>query len=280
MAQNISLMGADFPDVPAVILPKTGGGTALFTDVSGTTALASDVQSGKKIYLTDGSEATGSYVWNWMGEEAEHVSEVYAATTTALSSTSFKSWEPSSTAKSIKSAVNAGTFVADMVNYEYLLRWRYEFDAVYPAGTSMVSAPERECAEIWQVIMRRPSTLANLGTATFDGNVCITMQTVPLNVYYNASGKHTYTYAVSYGVYPAAAAATFSSTSSDTPTVTMKTPSVSARCSDTYFSTTTASVIDQDNSKFKIKGDLYRMRAGATERIWYGNIVDIYNNGI
>ena len=35
MAQNITLMGADYPDVPAVDLPKTGGGTARFVDALG-----------------------------------------------------------------------------------------------------------------------------------------------------------------------------------------------------------------------------------------------------
>ena len=32
MAQNILLMGADYPAVPAVVLPKTGGGTAKFVE--------------------------------------------------------------------------------------------------------------------------------------------------------------------------------------------------------------------------------------------------------
>ena len=32
MAKNITLMGANYPDVPAVDLPKTGGGTARFID--------------------------------------------------------------------------------------------------------------------------------------------------------------------------------------------------------------------------------------------------------
>lgn len=32
MAKNISLLGADYPDVPAVVLPKTGGGSATFVD--------------------------------------------------------------------------------------------------------------------------------------------------------------------------------------------------------------------------------------------------------
>lgn len=34
MAKNISLMGADYPDVPAVQLPQTGGGTATFYDIN------------------------------------------------------------------------------------------------------------------------------------------------------------------------------------------------------------------------------------------------------
>lgn len=32
MAQNITLLGASYSDVPAVELPKTGGGTATFVD--------------------------------------------------------------------------------------------------------------------------------------------------------------------------------------------------------------------------------------------------------
>ena len=34
MAKNISLMGADYPDVPAVELPQTGGGKAVFYDIN------------------------------------------------------------------------------------------------------------------------------------------------------------------------------------------------------------------------------------------------------
>ena len=34
MSQNITLLGASYADVPAVDLPKTGGGTARFVDES------------------------------------------------------------------------------------------------------------------------------------------------------------------------------------------------------------------------------------------------------
>lgn len=62
MAQNITLLGASYSDVPSVTLPKTGGGTASFTDVSDTTATAADVQSGKYFYTAAGvrTEGTGS----------------------------------------------------------------------------------------------------------------------------------------------------------------------------------------------------------------------------
>jgi len=54
MAQNITYLGTDYASVPQIILPKTGGGSAAFTDVSGTTAIAADVASGKTFYLADG----------------------------------------------------------------------------------------------------------------------------------------------------------------------------------------------------------------------------------
>lgn len=60
MAQNITLMGASYTAVPALALPKTGGGTALFSDASVTTAVESDVGVGKIFLLADGSIGTGT----------------------------------------------------------------------------------------------------------------------------------------------------------------------------------------------------------------------------
>lgn len=60
MAQNITLLGASYSAVPAVRLPKTGGGTADFTDVSDTTAAAADVASGKYFYTSAGVRTAGT----------------------------------------------------------------------------------------------------------------------------------------------------------------------------------------------------------------------------
>lgn len=60
MPKNITLMGASFSDVPAVDLPQTGGGTARFIDPSPTTAIDSDVASGKIYYKSDGTQSVGT----------------------------------------------------------------------------------------------------------------------------------------------------------------------------------------------------------------------------
>lgn len=58
MAQNITLMGANFSAVPAVQLPKTGGGTATFVDeeeiityYTGSTNPSSSLGENGDIYL-------------------------------------------------------------------------------------------------------------------------------------------------------------------------------------------------------------------------------------
>ena len=60
MAQNITLQGATYSAVPSVLLPKQGGGTASFVDVTDTTAAASDVASGKYFYTAAGVRTEGT----------------------------------------------------------------------------------------------------------------------------------------------------------------------------------------------------------------------------
>lgn len=54
MAQDVTVQGASYSDVPSVVLPKTGGGTAVFTDISDTTAIADDVAYGVIFFTEDG----------------------------------------------------------------------------------------------------------------------------------------------------------------------------------------------------------------------------------
>ena len=60
MAQNVTVAGASYSDVPSVTLPKTGGGTASFTDVTDTTAEAGDVAAGEYFYTAAGVRTLGT----------------------------------------------------------------------------------------------------------------------------------------------------------------------------------------------------------------------------
>lgn len=62
MAQSVIVAGATYPDVPSVLLPKTGGGNAMFVDVTATTATADKILSGYGAYGSDGSWINGTHV--------------------------------------------------------------------------------------------------------------------------------------------------------------------------------------------------------------------------
>lgn len=60
MAQDVKIANITYSDVPAIEIPKATTGTALFTDTSPTTAVASDVASGKYFFTASGQLTLGS----------------------------------------------------------------------------------------------------------------------------------------------------------------------------------------------------------------------------
>lgn len=95
MSQNITLLGASYSDVPAVTLPKTGGGTASFTDVTDTTAAAADVASGKYFYTSAGVRTQGTSSGGGGGSGLTLLKE------TSLGSLSISSTSATDTGKSL-----------------------------------------------------------------------------------------------------------------------------------------------------------------------------------
>lgn len=105
MAKNITLLGASYTGVPGVLLPQTGGGTALFTDVGDTTAVAADVSEGKIFYAADGSRQVGTST----GGGNDFVITLSKNTSTDV-------WEPDCTFTEAQAAYNGGkniVFVTD-----------------------------------------------------------------------------------------------------------------------------------------------------------------------
>lgn len=93
MAQNITLLGASYSAVPAVVLPKTGGGTARFDDASITTATASDVASGKIFLANDGTITTGTSSGGGGASSWTKVCETsYQVSTTSTSAATVDTW--------------------------------------------------------------------------------------------------------------------------------------------------------------------------------------------
>ena len=250
---NVTLLGVDYADVPAVELPKTGGGVATFYE---------------------------SIPWNYLGEDAEFIETIYTESGTKLKDTSFNGWTPSTTAKAIKSAqtLSSKAFTADFTQYEYLLRWRWAVPVVVNSGATMVKQLVNECAESWQWIGKRPNSLANISAQNFAGNACVTFFTPALLEYYDKNGAHTYTWSASYGLYASVTSCAFGSTTANSTTVTPKTPAWNARCSTTYFDTTRAPDVDQENTKLYMRGELWRLKKEGTVRRMYENLTDLYND--
>lgn len=237
-----------------------------------TTATASDVFPGKT-FLLNGEVKEGTL------QPLEFVQDLNGVDIT-LDDTSYPSWTASTTATSILATENLGTFVADMKNYTYFIKWKYLCDFAYNAGATLKAMPKRQCIESWQVIYRRFNTLTQLQSGTAPYNAVATQMSAPLLEYYNTSGTDTIYLSATYGVYGTVQAATFSSTSSDTPTVTYKSPVIYARCNSSYFATGRKTMVDAENTKIKIKAELYRIKMSSSLADTYAGVANIWKNGL
>ena len=277
--QNITIAGANYQDVPSVELNKTGGGTALFVDVSETDAVASDVVSGKKFFTANGTLTTGTNTWNWMGREWELVNNNVYTYEDTLDNTLYNGWTPSTTAKTIVNSVNVSPTVSvNMDNYEYLLRWRFVCDVAYIATATLKAVPLKQGIEIYQSYIKRPSNVTNMEAKTSNGNACVTLLTAPFIKYRNTTGTLTMAYTGSYGIYCAATAGTFANSTAANTTMTIKTPAISARCNSTYFATARGREVDMENTTIKMQGLLYRTSVGGATRSIYDDLVNDYND--
>jgi len=249
---DIVIAGAQFQTVPSIVVPKAGGGEATFYDMDGDMA--------------------------WMGKDAECINESFFTEEDTLDNTTFNGWTPSTTAKALAATKTAGTFSADMTNYEYYLVWECTCDPVYDGTETQKALAVFTRGYLVQQLFRRPSTWANIQAENPSGNVCATLLSANFERYYGTTtGSITYTWAASNGFYFSVTAATFSSSTSDAPTVTVKTPVFYAKCSTTYLSTGNAAKVVQASSNWSIKCKLYRVKQKGVLRGMYDQLIKFIN---
>lgn len=213
-----------------------------------------------------------------------NVDLVHVATLTSmsikLSATDFNTWTPSTTEKQILTAQTAGTFTAtNIASHDYFVRVRGYVDVQYVSGTSTAKGMfQKDCIENWYCITRRSSNNANLNSKTRNSNYAESITNTYWSKYYNSGWVALFTSA--YGIYPKNTAHTLSSTSAASPTVTVKTPGIYAKCNATYFSTGMAANVDKDASTIKFKFDIYRADVGYFRRTINNSLMDMYVDGL
>ena len=198
MAQNITLLGASYSDVPSIVLPKTGGGTAQFDDttIASNAASASDILSGKLAYV-NGSLITGT------GSGGGGTDRLVLLQTTSLGSLSTSSTSATDTGKTVSCASTTG-----WANYDLLLvdisvdtttngRHTSTVTPVLLTGTSNVTTKNTYTvgSNKWNSKLSSSGTASTRQSTTAYGvyinAASVSSNTLTLTVYYKYNSNHT-----------------------------------------------------------------------------------------
>lgn len=224
-------------------------------------------------WLTDDVEIAGK--WNYLGAAAEKISS-FADFSVALKDTDYNTWTPSTTPGLILATDTFGTFVADVKNYDYVIKWTFWTDLAYNAGATLKNIPYKQRSISLSSTYRRPRLYTDFQAETFNCNVASSNYNVEAILYYNSSGSLAVHHTGVYGFYATAGTATLSSATADTPTVTIPRPVLYARCNTTFFATARASEIDKTNSKLYLRCEVFRVKKDyTTSAAWREMVADM-----
>lgn len=201
--------------------------------------------------------------YGWLNPEAKYVGKLYEWNGT-LDDTTYSSWTPSTTAGTILAAVSdvATYTISDKTieNAYFISQWN--ITPAYDSGTSMVSAPTNFVFIGIQYYYNCPANYSEYFSGNYTSYSTRALDSAYWLAYYNSSGTLS-SGSVSYGPAYTTTATSYPSVSSgNSVTVSMNRPALSARCSDTYFSTSTAAAIDTTHSTINYRIDVFK---GAIE---------------
>ena len=267
MAQNITLLGASYADVPSVLLPKTGGGTAQFDDttISTNAASAGDIASGKLAYvngvlLTGTGSGGGGGSYPWFGPGTTYVGRIYDHTFNLKNDTTFDSWTASTTAGTIKAAT-ASSSPADFsqtVNYEdtFWFVVRAVADCAYLSGATMKNTVRKISLYFFYCAYPYPSDVTHLNAGTNNAISNINGNRSGVRYYGSTANKLLFGTSAQYGpMYTTAPTYTFDSTNMK---MNVRLSAIQAKCNSTYFATSRKAEIDSANTNMVYTVDVYK----------------------
>ena len=307
MSQTVSLWGATYSDVPSIVVPS-GNSTASFTDVTPTTAAASDVASGKYFFnasgvltlgtasgggtggitqdangylvLSDQGGGGGGDSWSWMGKNPTKLQEW--TETSTFADLGFDEWtySTSSSATTLRAAQNLSPTVSvDVTQYDLvvLTKLLVTYDYGNWAPSSAMSDYALTGSQVVSGIFSTKNDLTSGTPGNYNGG----------SLYYDYkafnwanNGQNTGFGSNQYGVYSSAAASSSSSGLTDL-TVTVRTPVIYARGSTSYFTQTAFENVDMDKSTYKLVIEAWRVdRATNAKSFAISETANILNDGL
>ena len=272
---NVTLWGATYSDVPAVDLPKPGGGLSRFVDAVPTTAIAGDVAEGKKFVDAQGNVITGTSRWNWLGSNPVLIYSNVRSW--KFSETDFVGWTPTTTAYTIRTGVQETEFDADAVNHEYIVIWYLLADHVYNSTPSVRIT--KQVGNIVFFLFRDTPDAAGVESETFN---TFASQSPTLNgtiLYYNASNVFSKLHASSVGTRINGGSNTITNIRADAPHVRVNQPNIACAASATYMSTAAYEALNAEQSKLWLKCEIYKTDKNTMMSALYRRQADFINNG-
>lgn len=307
MAQNVTVAGASYSDVPSVTLPKTGGGTASFTDVTGTTALAADVASGKYFFTASGvltlgtassgggtggvtQDANGYLVlsdqgggggggdsWSWIGKNPTKMHTLTERV--SFSDLGVGSWTYSTSASTLRAEQDYSSAIScDISQYDWLQLVRV--NVLYDYGDwSLAGAAENYAFVGGYCAFRNPSA----GRSNLTGGTAIVGLSIPARAYLFYTNTSGTAVAVqdSYGVYTNASGTYSSSGTYPNKNITWRKPTIQIRGNAWYFTQDALSHLDLSKSHYDLLCEVWRVDAGTLMQSWpYHEVPNILTNGL
>lgn len=273
--------------ISVVDTTDTHGGTIrtiTAVDISDTTAVANDVAQGKYFYTADGTKTEGTSTggggdtWTWMGKNPTFVKNLIN-TKVYLKDSDWANWTPSTTAQTITASASVSQETLDLNGYSNIITMRFHTHFEYDSsstGKNLINdyyfsngyCYDSYCGNLNEMTLNEPST---------------TVQTVLSNnygIFYKDSNGGNSFRKNNYGLYVSSWVVGSGSSGTNSYTISVSTPSISARCNSTYFTTANASAVNQDTSYYEMKMEIWKVAANTTTAGGaVGLIRDMWKNG-